>query len=377
MRYDVVVAGGGASGIAAAITAANRGLRVAIIEKNDRIGKKLLSTGNGKCNLASTLAMQDRYNTNAVEATFNRVPLLRILDFFANLGMAIRYDDGRIYPYSNQASTVLNTLRKGLNAANVTLLCNTQLLRIRYTNHFVLDTDNGTIECPKLIFATGSTAGGGTDSLHLLEDLGHSITACRPALVPLLTDTTYLKGLRGIRADVQATLLADGKAVQSVCDEVLFKDNGITGSAVFTLSSRIARLRDVSDFKIALDFAPDYSNAQLAAIIEGKMGLEGLFHKEIAANIVRYASNNCPKGISGLTCAIKRFIIDIKQASAYSLAQVVSGGLDNFAFDFCTMQSKLCKGLFAVGEALDVDGDCGGFNLMWAWAGGILAGESC
>lgn len=291
--------------------------------------------------------------------------------------MAVRCDGGRIYPYSNQASTVLNTLRKGLDAANVALLCGTQLMQIKYTNHFVLVTDNGVIECQKLIFATGSAAGGGTDSLHLLCDLGHSVTECRAALVPLLTDTTYLKGLRGVRADAQATLLADGAAVQSVCDEVLFKDNGITGSAIFTLSSHIARLRGVSDFKIALDFAPDYSNKELTAVIEGQMGLEGLFHKEIAANIVRYASNNCSKGVSGLTCAAKRFIIDVKQASAYSLAQVVSGGLDNSKFDFCTMQSKLCKGLYATGEALDVDGDCGGFNLMWAWASGILAGENC
>lgn len=373
MIYDVVVVGGGASGIAAAITAARRGLKVAIIEKNERIGKKLLATGNGRCNFANNSPIKDRYNTDAVEITFNKVPLQRILSFFCELGIAIRIEDNRLYPYSNQASTVLNALRKGLQEANVTVFCAAELKSIDYHNIFVLGTENGSLECQRLIFATGSAASGGTDSLSLLHRFGHTVTQRRPALVPLLTDTAFIKGLRGVRAEVEATLVADGNAIKTVRDEILFKDNGITGTAVFSLSSYIARLKEAQSFKIMVDFAPDYSDSRLNAVIKGKMGLEGLFHKEIAANILRFASFSG----SSLTSAIKRFIIDINQLSAYSLAQAVSGGLAISDFDLSTMQSRLHKGLFAIGEALDVDGDCGGFNLMWAWASGILAGESC
>ena len=377
MVYDVAVAGGGAAGLSAAITAAKRNKKVVILEKNDRIGKKLLATGNGRCNLASALSTKNRFNTDAVEEVFARVPLSRVFQFFADLGLVIREESGRYYPYSNQASSVLNALRKGIADIGAEVRCSSKICNIYNNKNFVLDTESGLIEARNVVFATGSEAGGGQNSLHLLQGFGHKIVQSRPALVPLLTDTSYLKGLRGVRARVKATIYADGNAVKTVTDEILFKDNGVTGTAVFELSTALARQRYAKKVVLALDFAPEYSHSELAELFRGKMGLEGVFHKEIAANMIRYASKQGKQtNAKAYADAAKNLIIEVKGLSSFSLAQVASGGLEISGFDFTTMESKLCKGLFAAGEALDVDGDCGGFNLMWAWASGILAGES-
>ncbi|HOB64692.1 MAG TPA: aminoacetone oxidase family FAD-binding enzyme [Clostridia bacterium] len=375
MVYDVAIAGGGAAGLAAAITAAKRNLRVIVIEAAERVGKKLLATGNGRCNLASTLPIKNRYNTDEVEATFAKVPLSCILAFFADLGLAVREEDGRLYPYSNQASSVLNALRGGLAEYNADVLCSAPITKIKEggkEGRFILQTSEGGIYASNIIFAAGSPAGGGRDSLRLLEAFGHKAKPPVPALVPLLTDITCLRGLKGVRTEVKASLIADGKEVKSAKEEILFKDNGVSGTVIFELSSALARLRDYQRFNIRLDFAPEYTEGQLDAFVKGKMGAEGLFHKEIAQNIKRYAAD---KRIS-FGRAAKNLVIDVKGPSSFSLAQVASGGLEIKDFDLSTMESRLRKGLFAAGEALDVDGDCGGFNLMWAWASGILAGNS-
>lgn len=375
--YDLAVAGGGAAGLVAAISAARRGKSVILIEKNDRVGKKLLATGNGRCNLASSLPTKCRYNTDAVEATFSKVPLSRILGFFEGLGLIVREENSRIYPYSNMASAVLNALRFGVEEAGVRVLLSSEIKSVSHGKSFVLDAESGIIEARNLIFATGSAAGGGKDSVGLLYNLGHKSTDARPSLVPMLTDTAYIKGLRGVRAVVEATLTADKEIVKTVTDEILFKDNGVTGTAIFELSSTMARIRDAKEFRLILDFAPEYGINELAQIINGKMGAEGLFHKEIVSNIARYAADRGSKGDDkAFARAAKYFEIEIKGLSSFSLAQAASGGLEVSGFNFSTMESKLCKGLYAAGEALDVDGDCGGFNLMWAWASGILAGES-
>lgn len=373
MIYDAAVVGGGAAGLAAAITAAERGLTVALIEKNDRVGKKLLVTGNGRCNLASTRPVTGKYNTHLTEATFTKVPLSRIIGFFAALGLALREEEGRLYPYSNQASSVLNALRSGIERQGVTLFTSSAVRSVKKEKNFVLDTKTGRMEAKNLIFAAGSPAGQGTDSVPLPEALGHTVIPFRPALVPVLTDTALLKGLRGVRTEAAVTLVADGRPADTVKEEIIFKDNGLSGTAIFSLSSLIARDRRSKDFSLRIDFAPDFTHEELTKIIAGSMGAEGLFHKELAANLVRYAGSAAPASIAR---AAKYYKIDIKGLSSFDLAQVASGGLKNEEFDFSTMQSKLCPGLYAAGEALDVDGECGGYNLMWAWASGILAGES-
>jgi predicted Rossmann fold flavoprotein len=373
MIYDAAIIGGGAAGLAAAVTAAERGLSVALIEKNDRIGKKILVTGNGKCNLASVLPISGKYNTPLTEATFSKVPLSRIKIFFERLGLALREEGSRLYPYSNQASSVVNALRGGVERSGVKVFTSLAVCSVKKGTTFVLDTQNRKLESRNLIFSAGSPAGQGVDSIFLIESLGHGSQSFRPALVPVLTETSFLRGLRGVRTEASVTLFADGKPVDTVTDEVIFKDNGLSGTAIFTLSSAIARDRESRSFSLIMDFAPDFEIEELARILAGKMGAEGLFHKELAASLSRYAGSHSPAAIA---CAAKRFSVGIKGLSSFDLAQVSSGGLINEGFDFSTMQSRLCPGLYAAGEALDVDGVCGGFNLMWAWASGILAGES-
>jgi len=376
MIYDIAIVGGGAAGLAAAITVAARGLRAAVIEKNDRVGKKLLATGNGRCNLSNYSPVAGRYNTPLVETTFHKVPLSRIKGFFESLGLALREEEDRLYPYSNQASSVVNALRGGLERYGVTLFISSPVKAVKKNKNFTLDTESGMIEARNLLFSAGSPAGQGIDSLGLLEGLGHKSIPFKQALVPVLTDTALLKGLRGVRTEAAVTLVADGRPAASVRDEIIFKDNGLSGTAVFALSSAIARDRESINFVLDIDFAPDFGQEELTKIIAGRMGAEGLFHKELAASLMRYAGTAGLPSPAAIANAAKHCVIEVKGLSSFDLAQVASGGLANKDFDFSTMQSNLCPGLYAAGEALDIDGDCGGFNLMWAWASGILVGES-
>ncbi|MBR2349202.1 MAG: aminoacetone oxidase family FAD-binding enzyme [Clostridia bacterium] len=363
--YDVVIIGGGISGMVCAITAARRGKSVAILEKNDKIGKKLLATGNGKCNLANADSTVGKYNTSFVDKILEQYPLEKQLAFYASLGVLVKEVDGRYFPYSEQASVVLNAMRVELDKLNVRVITSEQVTNVE--KGFTI----GGLKALKVVLATGSKATFGTESGYLYERFGHLNSKILPALVPILTSTDNIKGLRGVRTKVKLKLYVDNRYVTESSDEIIFKDNGVSGTAVFNVSQTLARLGG-KPAKLIIDFMPDYTKEQIENIISDYGGIDGIFHKEIANNLIKL----CGGEIGKLASLIKSYPLENARLGSMELAQVASGGLKVDGFDDITLESKYQKGLYAIGEVLDVDGECGGFNIMWACASGMAVGNN-
>ena len=361
--YDLLIIGGGISAMVTAIVAKRRGKSVIILEKNDKVGKKLLATGNGKCNMANTTKITGKYNTDFVYPILNKYNLKTQLDFYRSIGLLTKEVEGRIYPYSEQASTVLNALRGEMDRLKIEVVTGAEVKSI--AKGYVV---NG-YKAKSILLATGSNATMGTYSGNLYSQFGHRNNDLRPALVPMLTCTENLKGLRGVRIKAGAKLFVREECIGETQDEIIFKDNGVSGSAIFTLSQKLARAKG-KEAKIVLDLMPEYSLSECRALVKELGGIDGMFHKEIVNNLLRTS-------VKGKVAeSIKNYVLENVRLGSFDLAQVMSGGLITEQFDDKTLESRLQKGLYASGEVLDVDGECGGYNIMWAVASGMAVGEN-
>ncbi len=356
--YDLIVIGGGAGGMSAAITARRNGKSVVVIEKEDKLAKKILMTGNGKCNLSNADMRVCFYNTPDVAETIK----IDVTGFFASLGLATKDVGGRIYPYSESALSVVWFLRKNYDG-DVVLGKEVNTIDEK-DGLFVVGGYKGR----NVLLATGSNATKGTESGYLYEKFGHKSTPRRPSLVPLVTDTTDIKGLSGLRAKCALTVYENGEKRESEQGELLFKDNGLSGIVSMSISAYIARRRVVCD--LSVDFAPDLSLYEVKENVK-RGGAESLLHKAIAQSVEKQAAR---RGITVAEC-VKNFVVKNARTGDVKQAQAVCGGLNASEFDE-NMQSKKKKGLYACGEVLDVDGACGGYNLHYAFASGIKAGGS-
>lgn len=364
----IIVIGGGVAGMTAAIIAAQKGGRVQIIDREERLGRKILLTGNGKCNLGNVESIEGKYNTDFVNKVFSKYGLTEILDFLKSLNIVTRISNGRVYPYSNAASTVQNALREAVRQYGVNVLLGKEVSSVN--DKYLV---NNKFICEKVVLASGSPATLGQDSTNLYKQYGHKKKPMKPALVPLITDKANLKGLKGVRVGALASLYTDGHKIAESFEEVLFKDNGISGTAVFNLSVKLARYPDYDNAMVELDLMPEYTEESASELISSLDGIEGLFHKELCANIYRNAGF---KDSVALAREIKHYKINDVSLGPFNLAQVASGGLETQYFDSLTLESKMSKGLYAAGEVLDVDGECGGYNLMWAFASGLAVGNA-
>lgn len=358
--YDIVFIGGGAAGLFSAVLAKKRGLNVAVIEKNARVGKKLLSTGNGRCNLDNLDADISVYNNSFPSTALKRFPVERVIAVFNELGLMTRLEGQLVYPYSMLASSVLDCLRNNLNG--VTVLTDTVVAEIiKANNKFDLITNNGSIQAARVVLCSGSVAGGGTNSTDLYVKHGHSVVAPCPSLTQIPCDSALIKGLTGVRHRVKATLTC-GNASMTDIGEMLFKQSALSGIVSFNLSSLLARNKAECGI-ITIDFYPEYDMTELSRLI-----LSGAFtysaHKNIIALIRERAQSNSPDDIAH---SAKNYKINVTRGRDYANAQAVSGGLCTDEFNPLTMESLKNKGLYATGEVLDVDGKCGGHNLHWAW----------
>lgn len=358
--YDIVFIGGGAAGLFSAVLAKKRGLNVAVIEKNARVGKKLLSTGNGRCNLDNLDADISVYNNSFPSTALKRFPVERVIAVFNELGLMTRLEGQLVYPYSMLASSVLDCLRNNLNG--VTVLTDTVVTEIiKANNKFDLITNNGSIQAARVVLCSGSVAGGGTNSTDLYVKHGHSVVAPCPSLTQIPCDSALIKGLTGVRHRVKATLTC-GNASMTDIGEMLFKQSALSGIVSFNLSSLLARNKADCGI-ITIDFYPEYDMTELRRLI-----LSGAFtysaHKNIIALIRERARSNSPDDIAHLA---KNYKINVTRGRDYANAQAVCGGLCTNEFNPLTMESLKNKGLYAIGEVLDVDGKCGGYNLHWAW----------
>lgn len=398
MIYDIIIIGGGTSGLAAAVNATleNKNAKICILERLDRIGKKILVTGNGRCNLLNSGDLIYNGNTNFALSVLGKNTVEELHDFFAELGLSMRCDnENRFYPAGEHASIVIDIFRLFLDQHhNIEVKTSEKVVKIIKTNNiFNIQTEANKYLAKNVIVCAGGAAAPkhGTDgtAYKLLTQLGHKKTKIMPALVPISTEIESLKGLSGIR--VKADLRIDNNFRTG---EILFAKYGISGIPAMQLS-RFAKNGDT----LHIDLRPaamlqninvneifmtinkrieKYKNQEAAEL------LTGLFVKRIGQALLRKADVQpmtmpCEKITEKQSKAIANAIVDfqlkIKGTLGFDMAQVTAGGMECSEFDYKTMQSKLVKNLYVCGEILDVDGDCGGYNLMFAFKSGMSAGK--
>ena len=397
----VAVIGGGASGIMAALTAAkDKNNKVILLERQQRLGRKLLATGNGRCNLTNTGASAENYHGEHPEFA---VPALsaftpdHTLRFFRGLGLLTTEEyGGRVYPLSQSANSVVDVLRFAVERSGIELRTSTPVreIRRRYEG-FTLVTDGGNIDTDYVIMACGGAAGaklgGVMDGYELLKPLGHKRTSLYPALVQVVTDPEYPRALKGVRADAHLRLMAGDELLAESVGELQFTENGVSGPAVFDISRTAAVMG--AGLRLKADFLRDYSEDDVLELLKTRRAalpqleaselFTGAVHNRLGRMLVKYAGISSSVPVSSLSDeqlyvaarASKSFELKIKGTEGFDSAQVTAGGIKTTGINPETMESWFVPHLFVCGELLDVDGDCGGYNLQWAWASGHLAGK--
>ena len=396
----VIVIGGGASGLMAALTAAeDPENRVLLLERQQRIGRKLLATGNGRCNLTNTGASPAHYHgedPDFCRCALEQFPPEAALDFFHALGLlTVEEYGGRVYPLSNSANSVLDVLRFALDRAGVEqrTACPVRDLS-RERGGFSVETEEERLPADKLILACGGAAGaklgGVLDGYRLAKALGHKRTGLYPALVQLITEPEYPRALKGVRADCRLRLLRGDRLLAEAAGELQFTETGVSGPAVFDLSRAASTGGEGLTLQICfLPFGPEDAAGLLAlrrnAFPELPVSeiFTGMLHNRLGRMLVKYSGVDGTRALSALSAgdcarlagAATAFRLRVRGTEGFDHAQVTAGGLRTADFDPRTLESRLVPGLFVCGELLDVDGDCGGYNLQWAWASGRLAGR--
>ncbi len=397
MKIGII--GGGASGMAAALCAARSGNEVLLFERQARVGRKLLATGNGRCNLTNTNL--DFNNYHGEEPDFARFALDsfhvgRTLLWFHELGLyTVTEPSGRVYPYSDQANSVVDVLRFALQRENVQVLTDFEITKARKTDEgFLVESKNGQHLCDRLIVACGGLAGtklGGTMSgYQLLRSFGHHATKLRPALVQIKSSWQGCASLKGVRTNCHAAIYHNGKLYSQSTGELQFTQYGLSGPVIFEISRDVCQ--SSGDWICKLDFLPDISENNLEHNLQKRRCndlpvddfLTGILHNRLGRILTQAAQvrGNRPSSeltdleISSICEAVKGFEVSLTETLGMDSAQVTAGGI--LTSEFCpeTMESRLVPGLYACGEVLDIDGDCGGYNLQWAWSSGMIAGMS-
>lgn len=428
MANRVVVAGGGASGLTAAITAARNGSDVMILEHKDRVGRKILMTGNGKCNLTNMSDIHGKYFSSSQQSldkiydTLVRFDAARTRDFFKSLGLYTKEKrDGGVYPVSEQAAVVLDVLRSECDHLGVRMVtdCEVQSIKpddaggsIRLTRYIrettgkdakknrkpkIVSEIKETIRYDKLILATGGKAaavsGSDGSGYMLAKRLGHSIIEPLPALVQLRCAGEFFKSVSGVRAQSSLTLYVDGKFAAEESGELQLTDYGISGIPVFQFSRIAARaLFDGRKCEVSINFIPyieDFVRESEMISAESRKDkvleelLAGMVHKKVAAMICKkigipVGMTVGQAGVESVRKCIRLlgdFRVKVTDTNSFENAQVCCGGVPLMEVDD-NFKSNKCSNVYLVGEILDCDGICGGYNLQWAWATGFIAGEA-
>lgn len=374
MKFQDIVIGGGASGMTAALLLAGAGRKVAVLEAQDRVLKKVLASGNGRCNLSNVGINKNRYNAPEFVAPSLKAFDGRLSSLFNGIGLELREEEGRIYPYSLSANNVVNALLCAALKNGVQIFCGAKTESLNKKELFEAKTSKGVFIGENLIFSTGSNATSGLDSLGLLSVFGHKSTDKLASVSSI--PCSCIKGASGVRAKAALSLVSDGNSVFYGKGELLFKDNALSGILAFEASSVYSRLlRKGKKCLGSIDFVPEKSEDEIEKFIKSCDGdcvdaLCAYLHRALAVVVVKNAeaSGKAKDNAEVLARTLKNYSIKFDGASDIKNAQVASGGLDLSGFRPDTLESVKVKGLYATGEALDVDGDCGGFNLHWAWA---------
>lgn len=392
---EIAIIGGGASGLMAALAARSEGCSTTIYERCNRVGRKILATGNGRCNMTNTGASLKNYygrNPEFILSAVSRFWVKETIEFFSGIGVLCKEEsNGKVYPYSDTASSVLDVLRREASALGVKTRCDYDVCSVRCSeNKFLIKSYNGEKAfADRVIIAAGGKAapdlGSNGSGYELLKMLGHSITVLRPSLVQLKTDDKSVKKLKGIK--INARVSADDISEEG---ELLFTEYGLSGPPIFSISAKIPMGRD-----IIVDIMPEYDRDDIINILYSRAAylydvpleefFTGMLNKRvglvllkeaISVPLSRKASELSDNDIKKIADMIKLWRFKVTGTMSWNNAQVTKGGAVTDQFDPETMESKLVKGLYACGEVLDIDGDCGGYNLQWAWTSGRIAGLS-
>ena len=397
-NMTVAIIGAGASGMAAALAVSeNPDVQVILLERQARVGRKLQATGNGRCNLTNLHATRGGYHGDDpafCEYAIAQFPPEKTLEYFSELGLyTVAEPTGRVYPYSDQANSVVDVLRFALDRPNVRLVTDFEVSKARKTGGgFVLSCGKETVQCDKLIVACGGLAGtklgGSMSGYKLLRGFGHRCTKLRPTLVQLRSGWSGVSALKGVRANCRAGIYREGVKMAQSVGEIQFTDYGLSGPVMFEIS------RDActgsGEWECRMDFLPDMPEETLYRLLARRKTtnlscddlLTGILHNRLGRVLIQAAGLRgrtmvcqLPEdGLQAVCRTAKDFRVSVTEPMGMDNAQVTAGGIVTDEFDPTTMESKLVSGFYACGEVLDIDGDCGGYNLQWAWSSGRLAG---
>lgn len=392
------IIGGGASGMAAALAAAeNPQTQVILLERQARLGRKLAATGNGRCNLSNLNAARRGYhgeNSAFASGAICAFPPEETLRWFRNLGLfTVAEDSGRVYPYSDQANSVVDVLRFALNKPNITQKLGFEVEKVKkIEDGFRISGAGEVIFCHRLIIACGGLAGtklgGSMSGYRLLRSLGHGCSRLRPTLVQIKSNWSGCPGLKGVRTNCHAQILHDGNLQFESRGELQFTEYGLSGPVIFEISRDACQ--GGGDWVCRLDFLPDVTPEELMAELQCRRNrdlptqelLTGILHNRLGRILTQSlgisgyvpVSQLTDGELDGVCRAVKGFEIPLTEPMGMDCAQVTAGGVLTAEFEETTLESRLVSGLYACGEVLDIDGDCGGYNLQWAWSSGRMAG---
>ena len=400
MPKSLAIIGAGASGLVAAIVAARRGIRVKVYEKNNKIGKKILATGNGRCNITNqTIKTQNYHGANPkfVNIAIDRFNTSTCRAFFEKLGIEmIEGQKGRLYPKSLHSSSVVNLLVYECERLGVEFFLDTLIESISIdANGFALHVEGKKYHSSFVLIATGGlampTLGASGSGYEFAKSFGHSVTPTFASLVQLECDEN-LRDINGVKILGNVEVLSDKRAVASASGDILFTNYGLSGAAILDVSRAVGKLLQTRDeVDINIDLFSEYSKEQLKNILlkraknsNGKilsLWLDGFVNPKLAKFLakkmdIKSADDLNTKDIVRLVYILKNFKFKAINTRGFRSAEVTAGGVNTDDINPKTFESKLQKGLYFSGEVLDIDADCGGYNLHWAWASGYSVGVS-
>jgi predicted Rossmann fold flavoprotein len=406
LYHKLLIIGGGASGLMAALTCKDMGVDIAVIEGSDRVGKKILTTGNGRCNISNEGCLPSRYHSENLGFF---TPVLESFtykdteEFFSSLGLPlVTLEEGKMFPMSLQASSVLDILRFAIEDRDIPLYLNSKVKEIKSAgNGFkILTLSNETYECEKVILACGGKSAPATGSdgsgFDIARKLGHTIIPPAPSLVQLKLDYNYLKGLAGIKFNGFAEVFVNKCSMQKEFGEVLFTEYGISGPPILQLSRIVSRaLLKGEIVELVVDLMPTMKPEKLMDFLENRWGtfsyrsvndsLIGVINKKLIPILLKECGltdihmpcyNLQWNEKKSIASHLKSWCFKVSGTNSFKDSQVTSGGIDTRSVNPETLESNIVKGLYFCGEILDVDGDCGGFNLQWAWSSAFAAAKN-
>ena len=395
--YDLIVVGGGASGMMASISASRKGYKTLILEKNNQLGRKIKATGNGRCNYTNLYVSPEDYNhPRFVTPAFDLFNVYDTISFFNNLGIHYKEEgEGRLYPSSEQSSSIIDVLELELKHLNVDVLLEHVVTDITKNNVFLVKTENKTFKSKNVIIATGGLAspitGSTGDGYNSSKPFKHSVTPLFPALTRLIIDNRELKNIQGVRFTSNVSIVIDNEIIDSQHGDVIFTKNGISGLAVFALSKTVNEmLLKKKKVYVSVSLIDGLNEMEIVerlkinghkTIFESLVGfinrklIKLVLKRSNVKNFDAYIKDTADKTLNDVAHNLLNFDFEVLSTGGFEDAQITIGGIDINDINSKTLESIYTKGLYFTGELLDIDAKSGGYNLQWAWSSGYLAGQ--